>query len=345
MPLVRKAVQALSGYTPGEQPRDPGVIKLNTNENPYACSPRVGEALAALVVDRLRLYPDPVALALRARIAALHGCAAANVFAGNGSDEVLALCTRAFVADDGSVGFFQPSYSLYPVLSAIRDVEQRPVELADDFGWRMPPDYTCSLFFLARPNAPTGTLYPKATVQSFCAAQAGVVLIDEAYVDFARDDCADLALGMPNVLVARTLSKSYSLAGLRLGYALGPAPLVEALYKIKDSYNLDALTQALALAALEDPDAMRANAQRIKATRTRLEAALRDRGFTVYPSEANFVWVRPPGDAQDCFDRLRQHRILVRYFEGPRTRDCLRITIGTDKDIDTLLGVLSEEKG
>lgn len=340
---IKRTVRAMAGYTPGEQPKVKGLVKLNTNENPYPPSPRVVKALADMQAARLRLYPDPVSTQLREQIARNHGCRVDQVFASNGSDETLALCTRAFVEDYGSVGYFDPSYSLYPVLTEIRDVEKRPVALGPDFEWRMPMGYRSDLFFLARPNAPTGIAYPKAQVKAFCRRFPGVVVIDEAYVDFADDDCMDLALGLENVLVMRTLSKSYSLAGLRVGYAVGSRGLIAALFKIKDSYNLDAVSQTLALAAVSDRGAMRRACRRIRADRIRLTRALERMGHRVYPSQSNFLWVKPAGlPARDVFALLRSKGILVRYFAGPRTGDFLRITVGTRQECDRLVAVLEE---
>lgn len=336
--LIRKNVLQMAGYVPGEQPRVRGLIKLNTNENPYPPSPKVGEIPAKYDMARLRLYPDPVSTGLRDKIAEYHGCDISRIFAGNGSDEILALCTRAFVENDGAIGYFEPSYSLYPVLADIRDVEKRPVQLGRDFEWQMPAGYGCSLFFLTLPNAPTGILYPAETVAAFCRNFAGVVLIDEAYVDFSSRNCMDLALECDNVLVMRTLSKSFSLAGLRMGYVIGHPDLTGALFKIKDSYNMDALTQVLATAALSDIGHMRSNVAKIKATRKRLTGELEDMGFRVYPSEANFVWVKPSREgAEQLFERLRERRVLVRYFKGPRTGECIRVTVGTDEEINVLL--------
>ena len=340
---VRQCVESLEAYTPGEQLRAPGLVKLNTNENPYGPSPLVAEALRSMPADDLRLYPDPVSRALRERIAAIHGCGVDQVFVGNGSDEILALCTRAFVEDDGSIGCFHPSYSLYPVLAAIRNVPSRLVELDERFQWRMPAMPDCSLFFLANPNAPTGIQYPRQVVESFCRAFRGVVMIDEAYVDFAREHDMDLALAMDNVLVMRTLSKSFSLAGLRVGYVVGPAGLVAALYKIKDSYNLDTVSQRVALAALSDLPHMQRNALRIRQSRERLAAALRGLGFDVFPSQTNFLWAQPPHlAAAELYAALKARMILVRHFPGPRTTDFLRITVGTDEEIDALLRATSE---
>jgi histidinol-phosphate aminotransferase len=341
--LIRRSVRAMTGYTPGEQPTDPQIIKLNTNENPYPPSPAVAEALKRFDPARLRLYPPPLSEGLRGRAAALHGCGVEHVFAGNGSDEILALCTRAFVEADGTIGYFEPSYSLYSVLAGIADVRTAPVELGPDFEWRMRDGYSASLFFLTCPNAPTGIRYPKETIRAFCRTFPGVVVIDEAYGDFARENCMDLALSMENVLVMRTFSKSYSLAGLRVGYAVGAPDLIGALYKIKDSYNLDALAQTLATAALEDVAYMRATAARICATRDRLAAALTGLGFRVYPSETNFLWVRPGrGTAREVFEALRARKIIVRYFPGARTGDYIRITVGTDAEIEVLIKAVRE---
>jgi histidinol-phosphate aminotransferase len=344
--LIRRSVRRLRGYVPGEQPRGSGLVKLNTNENPYPPSPKVAAALAAIRARDLRLYPDPVSARLRRRIAAIHRCRAEQVFVGNGSDEVLALCTRAFVEDDGTIGFFEPSYSLYPVLAGIRNVRCAPVELGRDFEWAMPEAYRCSLFFMACPNAPTGVQYPRRKIAAFCRRLRGVVVIDEAYAGFARENCMDLALSLPNTLVLRTLSKSFSLAGLRLGYAVGSEGLISALFRIKDSYNVDRLTQTVALAALQDLRHMRSNAARIRRTRHRLATALGRRGFTVVPSEANFLWTKPPRvPARRLFDELRKKGILVRHFPGRRTGDYLRITVGSDNEVDALIRAISSQPG
>ena len=293
---IRKTVQELEAYAPGEQPKVAGLIKLNTNENPYPPSPAVVRALREFPAESLRLYPDPVCSALRERIAALNGCAAEQVFIGNGSDEVLRLATRAFTQPGGAVASFDPSYSLYPVLAAAEEVGFRTVPLADGFGWTAPPaDLEASLFFLANPNAPTGVFYPLETIRAFCRRFKGVVLVDEAYVDFSGGrDCLALAKELPNVLVGRTMSKSFSFAGLRIGWAVGSAELVGALYKLKDSYNVDRLAQALALAALGDVAWMQDNARRIMATRGRVTAELEKRGFQVVPSASNFLFISPP---------------------------------------------------
>ena len=329
--LIRKSVQAMAGYVPGEQPKDEDIVKLNTNENPYLPSADVQDILSMIDVAVLARYPDPVCMELRKAIAELHGCEVENVFVGNGSDEVLALCIRAFVEREGSVGFFNPSYSLYPILADIEDVEKKPVALDAAFGWNMPDDYSASLFFLTNPNAPTSLQYSKAGVESFVKNFDGVVLVDEAYADFAKENCMDLALANDNVLVARTLSKSYSLAGIRLGYCVGNTELIGALHKIKDSYNVNYLTQEIARVAILDQDTMRANVQAIIETRGLVADKLAELGFEVSASETNFLWAKPSGiSAKVLFGELNKQKIIVRYFDNDeRTKDYLRITIGT----------------
>lgn len=344
--LIRKSVEAMDGYVPGEQPRGEDIIKLNTNENPWLCSPEVRDILNEIDIADLAKYPDPLCTEVRKVVAEKHGVGIENVFAANGSDEILALCTRAFVERDGSIGWFEPSYSLYPVLAKIADAEARPVELDEKFEWRMPDGYAASLFFIANPNAPTGMLFPKDRIKSFVGGFPGVVVIDEAYVDFARENCMDLAVKCENVLVARTLSKSYALAGIRFGYCVGAEPLIGALYKLKDSYNVNRLTQELARVALLDEGTMEAMTSAVKGTRELLTAELKGLGFKVYPSEANFVWARPPKPgAKKIFEDLRKRHIYIRWFDGPRTKECLRITVGTNEQIMALIEAIEEIMG
>ena len=341
--MICRHVEALEAYTPGEQPRDSSVIKLNTNENPYPPSPKVKECIESFNSDMLRLYPDPLFEEVRERIAQIHGCRVEQVFVGNGSDEILALCTRAFVENDGSIGYFVPSYSLYPVLTDIRGVEKRPVQLNPDFTWNMPVDYSADLFFITNPNAPTSMLHSKDVVAQFCSAFAGVVLVDEAYGDFADDDCMDLATAESNcnTLVMRTLSKSFSLAGIRFGYVIGPENLITALYKIKDSYNMDMLTLKIGAAALSDLDYMRSNVDKIRESRAKMTEALISKGWTVCASQTNFLFARPPdGDAKRIFEELRQRKIYVRYFPGYDTGEYIRITVGSAEKCQALLAAL-----
>ena len=260
------------------------------------------------------------------------------MFCGNGSDEILALAIRAFVERDRAIGYQEPTYSLYPVLAAIEDVAVERSAFGEDFGWAQPNIDRATLFFIANPNAPTSLQHSMDEMRSFCDAFSGVVVIDEAYVDFAREDAVSLALSADNVIVTRSLSKSYSVAGIRLGYAIGPAPLIAALFKIKDSYNVNALTQRIAWAALEDQAWMKKNVQRVQATRARCTKALEERGFSVCPSQTNFLWVRSnETPAARLFEQFGRKKIVVRHFPGPRTGDYLRITIGTDQDMDAFL--------
>ena len=345
MRTIAENIDAMAGYVPGEQPKGSGIVKLNTNENPYPPSPAVAKALSGFDASSLRRYPDPVATAVRRRIAEMHGVDISRVFAGNGSDEVLSLAARCFVRRGGTIGAFSPSYSLYPVLAEIRDVSFAEAPLADDFSWREPefaesPD----LFFLTNPNAPTGIAYPPETIRDFAGRFGGTVLIDEAYADFAETSCVALAAAPDNenVVVSRTLSKSYSLAGLRFGYCIGPERLIEAMFKAKDSYNLDGVTQVLALAALEDPEWMEKNAALVKSERARLTASLVGMGWRCTPSQANFVFARPPdGNAKEVFDALKARAIYVRHFNLPGISDWLRITVGSTTENDALLAALA----
>ena len=344
---ITRSVRDLTPYVPGEQPKDAHVVKLNTNENPYPPSPACAAVLKKFDLDRLRRYPDPVFTDLRARIAAIWRTTPDRVFVGNGSDEILTLAARAFVEDNEAIGSLCPSYSLYQTLAAIRNVAFTPTPLAADFSWngriasRGP---RTALFLLTNPNAPTGTCAPMAKIAAAAKRFKGVLLVDEAYADFANGNCMPLATTADNrnVIVMRTLSKSFSLAGLRVGYCIGPTDLVEALYKVKDSYNVDALAQAVALAALNDLPWMRSNVAKVRKTRARVAKSLARRGWDVPESESNFLFARPAHKpAAEIFAALRAEHIYVRYFPGPRTGDRLRITIGTDAEMDEFLAAVA----
>ena len=346
---ITRAVRALTPYMPGEQPKCRTVIKLNTNENPYPPSSACGEVLAGFDLDRLRRYPDPVFAALRVRLAKIWKTVPERIFVGNGSDEILTLMARAFVEDNEAIGSLDPSYSLYKTLAAIRNVAFVPTPLGKGFAWNgriaTKKATPTALFLLTNPNAPTGVFTPIETIAAAARRFKGVLVVDEAYADFAKTNAVPLATAPRNrnVVVMRTLSKSFSLAGLRLGYCIGPEDLVEALYKVKDSYNVDALAQAVALAALNDLPWMRANVAKVRKTRTRVARELARRGWDVPASESNFLFARPAHrPAAELFEALRQRNIFVRYFPGPRTGDRLRITIGTDADMDVLLAALAE---
>ena len=341
---ITKSVRKLEAYTPGEQPKARRVIKLNTNENPYPPSPKCAEVLRGFDLENLRKYPDPVFGELRAELARLNGTAPENVFVGNGSDEVLAVAAKTFVENDEKIGSLDPSYSLYKTLAAIRDVKW--VGCDPQAGLRAIERSRVSLFLWTNPNAPTGVAVPAETIAAFARRFKGVVIVDEAYADFARWNCMELATRASNrnLVVMRTFSKSYSLAGLRVGYCVGPRALVEAMYKVKDSYNVDALAQAVALAAVRDQAWMRRNVERVIATRERFSAELVRRGWDVPTSDSNFVFAKPPSPfaAADLFGKLRERNIFVRYFPGPLTGERLRITIGTDAEMRRLVRALDE---
>jgi histidinol-phosphate aminotransferase len=352
--LVRPLVEKVQPYVPGEQPRDKGIIKLNTNENPYSPSPRVLAATKAAVDNRLRLYPNPTAEPLRKRLAELHGCKPDNIIVGNGSDELLAMAVRCFaepvssgtIASRCLVQFFQPSYSLYPVLAALHGAVSKAVPLKSDFdipsiaelnkgkAW----DVSAALTFITTPNAPSGRGYSTAQLEELCRAQKGVVVLDEAYVDFAQNHAMPLSLKYPNVLVARTFSKAYSLCFQRVGYFVGPVDLIEALQKIRDSYNVNGLGQVAALATLDNLKYYQANFRKIIATREKLTRDLSKLGFSVLPSQTNFILAKPPGESAEVWlERLREQKILVRWFSAPEIKPYLRITIGTQREADALV--------
>ena len=341
---ITKSVQKLEAYVPGEQPKSPNVVKLNTNENAYPPSPACAEVLKGFDLDRLRRYPDPNFSALRAAIAKQCRTVPERVFVGNGSDEILAVAAKAFVENDEKIGSLDPSYSLYKTLAAIRDVEWSGTPVSAPGARHAAPG--TSLFLWTNPNAPTGVLTPKEEIAAFAKKFKGVVIVDEAYADFARWNCLELATAEDNrnVIVMRTFSKSYSLAGLRVGYCIGPEDLVEALYKVKDSYNVDAIAQAVALAAYQDRAYHRKTVAAVVKTRKAFSKALAKRGWDVLPSDANFVFAKPPAPARaaDLFAALKKREIFVRYFPGPLTGDRLRITIGTDEQMATLLAALDE---
>ena len=320
------------------------MIKLNTNENPYPPSPHVLEAIARAADASVRLYPDPEARALRARAAEVYGVPADHIMAGNGSDELLALVLRATIDPRDRVAFPVPTYSLYETLVAVQGGAAVRVPFPDDFS--LPPALAAAgarVTFLCNPNSPSGTLVPLERVEALARALPGLLVVDEAYVDFAREHALGLIGRLPNVLVLRTLSKSFSLAGLRVGLAFGHPDLLAGLRTVKDSYNLSRLSQAAGEAALGDLPWMEANLARIKATRARLAAELARLGFRVPPSEANFVLARRPGvDLGPVARALAARDILVRYFAVPGLRDALRITVGTDAEVDALLAALGE---
>lgn len=342
-------VQSLTPYVPGEQPKIDNLVKLNTNECPYGPSDAVLQAIASQTGDALRLYPDPQASALKQAVAKAHGLSPEQVFVGNGSDEVLAHAFMALLQHDAPLLYPDVSYSFYPVYSKLYGVAAREVPLADDFSVRV-DDYLQQGpnggILIANPNAPTGMALPRSEIVRLLQGNPdSVVVIDEAYVDFGGESAATLVNDFPQLLVVHTLSKSRALAGLRVGYALGHPDLIEALNRVKDSFNsypLDRLAMAGAVAAMQDVAWFEQTCARVITTRQRMVAGLQARGFEVLPSAANFVLARHPGhDGAKLAAGLREQRVLVRHFRKPeRIAQFLRISVGTDAQTDALLGAL-----
>ncbi len=340
-------VHGLTPYVPGEQPKLANLVKLNTNENPYGPSPKVLDAVRAEAADTLRLYPDPNSDRLRAGIAAYHGVTAEHVFVGNGSDEVLAHAFMALLRHERPILFPDISYSFYPVYCGLYEIAHRTIPLAASFEICV-DDYLVPNggIVFPNPNAPTGRLLALAEIERLLAGNPdSVVVIDEAYIDFGGESAVPLVAHHPQLLVIRTLSKSHALAGLRVGYAIGQPHLVEALNRVKDSFNsypLDRFAQAGALASIEDRVYFESICAKVVATRTRLVAAMQTLGFEVLPSAANFIFARHPAhDGAALAAALRERSIIVRHFRSPeRIAPFLRITVGTDAQCDALVGAL-----
>jgi histidinol-phosphate aminotransferase len=339
-------VHGLSPYVPGEQPKLDNLIKLNTNENPYPPSPHVLAAIAA-ATDRLRLYPDPRATVLRETIAAYYKVTPEQVFVGNGSDEILAHTFLGLLKHDAPLLFPDITYSFYPVYCGLYGIRYEEVPL--DAAMRLQiADYRrpCSGIILPNPNAPTGIGLPREAIAQLAAEHPDqLVVIDEAYVDFGAVSAVPLVARHDNLLIVQTLSKSRALAGLRVGFAIGQRPLIEALERVKDSFNsypLDSLAMAGAVAAIKDDSWFAETRARIIASRETLTRGLTDLGFEVLPSAANFVFARHPGHGgADLAARLRQHGVLVRHFQKPRIADFLRITVGTEDECARLIELVA----
>ncbi|MBK9020558.1 MAG: histidinol-phosphate transaminase [Sulfuritalea sp.] len=348
-------VKGLTPYVPGEQPKLANLVKLNTNENPYGPSPRALEAIRAATDDGLKLYPDPNAETLKRAIADHHGVGIGNVFVGNGSDEVLAHVFLGLLKHARPILFPDITYSFYPVYCGLYQVAHETVPLLADFSIRVadyvrPQGAQAGGIIFPNPNAPTGRQLPLADIESLLQANPdSVVVIDEAYVDFGGDSAIPLTTRYPNLLVVQTLSKSRSLAGLRVGFAVGHVDLIEALERVKNSFNsypLDRLAIAGAVAAFEDREYFEQTCRAVIATREKLVADLESLGYEVIPSAANFVFARhPQHDAQESALALRQRSIIVRHFRQPRIDQYLRITVGTDEQCAALVMALKEIVG
>lgn len=351
--LIRRHLRQFHAYTPGEQPSARSKwIKLNTNENPFPPAPEVLEAVKNACDARFRLYPDPLASGLRKSLAKIHGVAPENVLVGNGSDDILAMCVRSFVEPSDSsiakqfphratVQYFDPSYSLYPVIAGIHKARQLSQPLNPDFGipsvtelrdssqW----DMKAALTFITTPNAPSGRGYATSQLEQLCRALKGVVVLDEAYAEFANENAMSLATRHPHVLVSRTFSKAYSLCFQRIGYVVGHPELIQALDKIRDSYNVNGLGQVAAISTLNHHEYYEMNFQVIMEERNKLSQALQALGFHVFSSQTNFILVEPIGlSAPEWFEKLREQKIMIRYFKHPRVDKFLRISVGSPSE-------------
>ncbi len=348
MNYFRKSIHEMSGYVPGEQPPiGTKIIKLNSNENPYPPSPQALKVLQEIDGEILRRYPDPTAKQFRLVAGKMLGVPDDWIVVGNGSDDLLNLIVRAVGETGKQVVCPAPTYVLYRTLAEIQDAEFVEVPYPDNY--QLPVDLLIAaqgaVTFVASPNSPSGTAISVADLERLAKGLSGILVIDEAYVDFAENNALELTKKYSNVIVLRTLSKGYSLAGLRLGFGIANPALIAELNKIKDSYNVDALAYLVGAAAIADQNYKTANAEKIKASRSKLALSLKELGFEIWPSQTNFLLVRPPnGDAERIYQRLKVEGILIRYFNQPRLADKLRITVGTEEQnqilIQTLRGIL-----
>jgi histidinol-phosphate aminotransferase len=342
---VRPEIAAIQGYVPGEQPQGGKFIKLNTNENPYPCSPKVKQAIGRVCQAGLERYPDPLATAFRITVAAKLDIPGPDwILCGNGSDDILTIVTRSLVGEGDLIRFPSPSYILYGTLASLQGARSEQVRFNDD--WTLSDEFVkpaerLKLVYLPNPNSPSGTVLSPTEILKIAEQLPCPLLVDEAYVDFAETNCLELVRESEKIMVSRTLSKSYALAGLRFGFLVAQPQLIEEFMKMKDSYNCDALSIAGATAAIEDQAWLAANKQKVLATRARLINALREMGFQCPESQANFVWApHPTQPVKPLYEELKRSQVLVRYMNYDGWGDALRISVGSDEQIDALLGLL-----
>lgn len=340
MSYFRPEIEATAGYVPGEQPQDGEFIKLNTNENPYPPSPAVVRALEE-ALRQLRKYPDPMASEFRRRVGELLGVPPDWIMCGNGSDDILTIVTRAMVGEGQVVRLPYPSYILYKTLGELQGARTEEIHFNSD--WSLPAEFArkrddLRIVFLATPNSPSGTVIPVEQVLEIAEQLPCPLLVDEAYADFADSNCMSLVARCEKIMVSRTLSKSYALAGLRFGYIVAQPQIIEQLVKVKDSYNCDSLAIAGATAAIADQAWLAENRAKILATRQRLVAEMRNLGFVTVDTQSNFTWnTHPRLPVRPMYEQLKRDRVLVRYMNYPGWGDGLRISVGTDAEVDACL--------
>ena len=350
--FIRPEIAAMGGYVPGEQPRAGEAVKLNTNENPYRASDKVYAALRRAAEAGLSRYPDPAATAVREAVAQKFGIDPCSVLCGNGSDDLLTILTRTFVGSGERLRLPYPTYILYRTLGEIQGAASDVVPFCAD--WSLPDEFCADLsadkpgagklrlVFLPNPNSPSGTVVPKERILEIAERLPCPLVVDEAYAEFAGEHCIDLAAKCDKLIVCRTLSKAYSLAGLRFGYLVAAPYLVEQMMKVKDSYNCDALSIAAAAAAVADEDWLVENRRKIFATRERLTRRMRELGFDVPEPHANFTWnTRKDMPVKPIYEHLKQNGILVRYMDYPGWGEGLRISVGTDEQTDRCIDLIA----
>ncbi|MGD9721544.1 MAG: histidinol-phosphate transaminase [Pirellulales bacterium] len=344
MSYFRPELEALEGYVPGEQPQAGKFIKLNTNENPYPPSAAVGRAISAVLERGLARYPDPLAAGFRRRAAEVLGVPPDWILCGNGSDDILTIVTRSLVGARQWLRLPYPSYILYRTLAHLQGAGAEEVLFEPD--WTLGDKFAAplddlKLAFLPSPNSPSGTVIPPERILELAEQLPCPLLVDEAYADFADENCLSLVARCDKIMVSRSLSKSYALAGLRFGFLVAQPHLIEQFLKMKDSYNCDALSIAGATAAIDDEAWLADNVAKIRATRARLTAGMRSLGFATVESQANFVWNPHPGlKVRPLYEKLKQQQILVRYMDYEGWGDGLRISVGSDEQIDACLAAL-----
>jgi len=342
MGYFRENIERLEGYKPGFQPGDTDVLKLNTNENPYPPCPCVVEAIKGITGEQLRRYPDPMGSEFRKAAGEVNGVDADWIMCCNGGDDLLTIAFRAFCDSKRAVAYPVPTYSLYPVLADLQDCEKIEVDFDEEYNLPAKLSKTdAALTIVGNPNAPTGSFISVEELASLADEVMGVVLIDEAYVDFAEENCVSLVKDFDNVIILRSMSKGYSLAGLRFGYAIAQRSLIDGLLKVKDSYNVNSIAIAAATAAIKGQEYFKGNIEKVKAERGRLTAELREMGFALAESFANFV-LAENSQAAEIYDKLIERDIYVRYFKLAGLENKLRITVGTAAQNDKLLEALKE---
>ncbi len=344
MTYFRENIEKMTGYEPGFQPASSDVVKLNTNENPYPPSPKVLEAIKSIAPEQLRKYPQPLGDTFRQAAAELLGFEPENIICANGGDDLLNIAIRAICDENRPLAYPTPTYSLYSELAKIQNCPA--IEVPFDKEFNLPSKLACtgaSLTIVCNPNAPSGTFIPVSELKQLAQELKGVLLIDEAYVDFADGNCLELARTCDNVIILRSMSKGYSLAGLRFGYGIANQNLIKGLLKVKDSYNVDAISIAAATAAIKDQLYFKNNLHKIKIERRNLAEKLAELDFEVIPSQTNFIFAKPlKARAIDIYDKLKEKNIFVRYWAYPDIKDKLRITVGTAEQNDKLIKAIKE---